>query len=65
MKTFGGMSFEDARKRLDKVRREWRDLEQNDPEEYRRRVAAMQSTIDRYNSEFGIGDDDTPDDDED
>ncbi|MDR1563205.1 MAG: hypothetical protein LBS54_09055 [Dysgonamonadaceae bacterium] len=59
------MTFEEIEKLADKVEKEWRDLEQNDPEEYRRRVAAMQPTIDRYNSEIGIGDDDTSDDDDD
>jgi hypothetical protein len=50
------------KKGMDKAEKEWRDLERNDPEEYRRRVAAMQPVIDRYNSETGIGDDETPDD---
>ncbi|MDR1592367.1 MAG: hypothetical protein LBS16_05735 [Prevotellaceae bacterium] len=58
------MTFTEIKKMLDESDKEWRDLEANDPEEYRRRVAAMQPTIDRYNSEFGIGDDDTPDDEE-
>ncbi|MDR2765547.1 MAG: hypothetical protein LBB90_11040 [Tannerella sp.] len=49
---------------MDKAGKEWRDLERNDPEEYRRRVASMQPTIDRYNSEYGIGDDETSDEDE-
>ena len=49
------------KKQMDKARQEWCDLERNDPEEYRRRVAAMQPTIDRYNSEFGIDDDETED----
>jgi len=62
MKTFGGMSFADAKKQLQETEKEWRELERSNPEEYRRRVAAMQPTIDRYNSEFGIGDDETPDD---
>jgi hypothetical protein len=51
------MNAQEAFKLMDKAEKEWRDLERNDPEEYRRRVAAMQPTIDRYNSEFGIGDD--------
>ena len=59
------MTFEEIEKMLVEERQKWRDLEANDPEEYRRRVAAMQPTIDRYNSEYGIGDDDTPDDEED
>jgi hypothetical protein len=42
--------------KLTRPRQEWRDLEHDNPEEYRRRVAAIQSTIDRYNSEFGISD---------
>ncbi|GAB6013195.1 hypothetical protein [Viscerimonas tarda] len=50
------------KKQMDKARQKWRDLERNDPEEYRRRVAAMQPIIDRYNSEFGIADDETEDD---
>jgi hypothetical protein len=64
MKTFAGMPINDFKKGLDEECQKWRDLEANDPEEYRRRVAAMQPTIDRYNSEYGIGDDDTTDDDE-
>ena len=59
------MTFEEIEKMLVEERQKWRDLEANDPEEYRRRVAAMQPIIDRYNSEYGIGDDDTPDDEED
>jgi len=58
MKTFGRMSFKDAQKKMDDNRQEWRDLKCNNPEEYRRRIAAMQSIIDRYNSELGIGYDD-------
>ncbi|MDR2765548.1 MAG: hypothetical protein LBB90_11045 [Tannerella sp.] len=59
------MPIEDFEKELVEERQKWRDLERNDPEEYRRRVAAMQPAIDRYNSEYGIGDDETPDEDED
>lgn len=51
------MTAKEAFALMDEGRKEWRDLERNDPEEYRRRVAAMQPTIDRYNSEIGIGDD--------
>ena len=51
------MTFAEIKKALDESDKEWRDLERNDPEEYRRHVAAMQPIIDRYNSEFGIGDD--------
>ena len=50
------MPIVEFEKRASVVEKELRDLEQNDPEEYRRRVAAMQPTIDRYKSEFGIGD---------
>jgi hypothetical protein len=55
------MTFAEIEKLLADSDKEWRDLEQNNPEEYRRRVAAMQPIIDRYNSEFGIGDDETDD----
>jgi len=64
MKTFAGMPVKEFEKRANAIEKEWRDLEQNDPEEYRRRVAAMQPTIDRYNSEFGIGDDEVEDEDD-
>jgi hypothetical protein len=57
MKDFADMTFEKKVARKRKIQKEWRDLERNNPEEYRRRVEAMQSTIDRYNSEFGIGND--------
>ena len=56
------MTAKEAFERMDKARHEWRNLEHNDPEEYRRRVSAMQPIIDRYNSEMGIGDDDVSDD---
>jgi hypothetical protein len=58
------MTAKEAFALMDKAEKEWRDLERNNPEEYRRRVAAMQPTIDRYNSEFGIGDDEVGEDDE-
>jgi hypothetical protein len=58
------MTAEEAFALMDEARKEWSDLERNDPEEYRRRVVAMQPTIDRYNSEFGIGDDEVDDDDD-
>lgn len=48
------MKFDDLKKKLDKARQEWQTLERNNPEEYKRRVEAMQPVIDRYNSEFGI-----------
>jgi len=56
------MKASEAFEMMKKARQEWRDLERNDPEEYRRRVAAMQPIIDRYNSEFGINDDETEND---
>ena len=65
MKTFAGMPIKEFEKLANESEKEWRDLERNDPEEYRRRVAAMQPTIDRYNSEFGIGDDEVEDEEED
>jgi len=64
MKTFAGMPINEFQERANAIEKKWRDLERNDPEEYRRCVAAMQPTIDRYNSELGIGDDEVGDDDE-
>lgn len=43
---------------FEKSRKEWDDLNENNPEEYKRRVDAMQPIIDRYNSEIGIFNDD-------
>lgn len=59
------MKFDELKKKLDKARQEWQALERNNPEEYERRVAAMQPVIDRYNSEFAIFDEDEPTQDED
>ena len=62
MKTFAEMPIEEFEKLAEKTEKEWRDLERNNPEEYRRRVAAMLPIIDRYKSEMGIGDDESNDD---
>lgn len=55
------MKASEAFELMDKANQEWRDLERNDPEEYRRRVEAMQPVIDRYNAETGISDEKTED----
>lgn len=61
MKTFRGMPIEEFLEKKNVSEKEWRDLEKNDPEEYKRRVEAMQPIIDRYNSEMGIFDDESDD----
>ena len=55
------MTANEAFSRMYKARKKWKHLERNNPEEYTRRVTVMQPTIDRYNSEFGIGDDQVDD----
>lgn len=61
MKDFSEMTFEEKVARMREVRKDWQDLERNDPEEYQRKVSAMQPIVERYDSEMGIGDDKTDD----